>query len=767
MSDIPTLHRVFEPRSIAVVGASANPTKRGHQILRALDESGYAGRVHAVNRGGGSILGRPAHMSVQELPGPVDLAVLCTPAAAAPGLVRACGERGVAGAVVLAVGFGESGGDGPRLEERLRRAGGESGVRIVGPNTSGLLNLPRGVNLIGARGVRPGGIALLVQSGNIALDLMTQVTERSGMGISICCGLGNEIDVGFGEVLDYLGDHAETRVVIAHIEGCRDARALLRAASAVSRKKPVVAIKSGRTAAGAYAALSHTGAVAGPYERLSAGLAQAGVVEVRRTDELLSVAETLASQPSGPAGAGAAAAILSDGGGQSTLAVDALHEMGVPLADLAPETSARLRTLLGPAAAVRTPVDVAGAADADPGAFARALEVLAADPGVGVVLLVGLFGGYAIRFSAGLAEAEGEAARSMTATMRRLGKGLVVHSQYASHESAALDAFRAAHAPVIGSLDVACRAVAEVHRRGARLARPARWRPANERVRITASPHHDIKRARAEGRAVLDETPERVEGRAALDETPAREEGRVALDETPARVEGRAALDEMEARALLGETGLVFAPVEVVRSAEEAARAVERADGPVAVKLLSKHITHKTDAGGVMLHVDGAGEARAAFASIAGNASAYARTRGLPEEDCAAIVSPMLAPPVAELLVGACRDPHLGPVLTIGAGGIWVEVLRDVAHRVLPVDELEVEAAVGELKVSALLAGARGVPAVRTEPIVKAAMAVAECVMRWRGVAEAEVNPLFVYPDRVVPVDARVALLRGTPEPAG
>lgn len=721
--DISTLHRIFEPRSIAVVGASVHRTKRGHQILRALDESGYEGRVHAVNRRGGSILGRPVHRSVEELPAAADLAVLCTPAAAAPGLVRACGERGVAGAVVLAVGFGESGEDGARLEERLRQAGRECGVRIIGPNTSGLLNLPRGVNLIGARGVRPGGIALLVQSGNIALALMNEVTQRSRMGISICCGLGNEVDVGFGEVLEYLGGHAETRAVIAHIEGCRDARAFLDAAAEVTRRKPVVVIKSGRTGAGAHAALSHTGAVAGPYDRLRAGFAQAGVVEVKRTDELLHMAETLASQPAGAAGTGVA--ILSDGGGQSTLVVDALREMDIPLAELSARTSLGLRKLLGPAAAVRTPVDVAGAADADPGAFARALDVLARDPSVGVVFLVGLFGGYAIRFSAELAEAETEAARSMAATMRALSKGMVAYSQYATHESAALDALREAHVPVIASLEVACRAVAEVHRRGVTLARAGRWRPGNRCDRITTSPHHVINAARAEGRVTL---------------------------------------DEMEARALMEDAGLRFAPTTVVRSATEAEAALGNPAGAVAVKLLSKHISHKTDAGGVVLDVRTGEEARAAFVRIAENACAYARTHGLPEEDCAAIVSPMLAPPVAELLVGAYRDSQLGPVLTIGAGGTWVGVLRDLSHRVLPVDEDEVAAAIGELKVSALLAGARGGRAVRVGPIVEAAMAVAGYVMRWPGVAEAEVNPLFVYEDRAVPVDARVVLGGGGDE---
>ena len=758
-----TLRRIFEPRSIAIVGASANPTKRGHQILCALGESGYAGAVHAVNRDGGSILGRPVYTSVNELPEPADLAVLCTPAATAPDLLRACGERGVAGAVVLAVGFGESGSEGADLEARLREAGREHGVRIVGPNTSGLLNLPKGVNLIGARRVRPGGIALLVQSGNIALDLMTRVTEQSRMGISICCGLGNEVDVGFGEVLDYLGDHDETRVVIAHIEGCRDARALLHAAARVTRRKPVVVIKSGRTAAGAHAALSHTGAVAGPYDRLRAGLAQAGVVEVRRMDELLAVAQALASQPagppsvqrkasgptrSGPARAGPArrptrsrptgrgVTILSDGGGQSTLAVDALQEMGVTLADLAPSTSAALRVLLGPAAAVRTPVDVAGSADADPGAFARALEVLTADEGVDIVLLVGLFGGYAIRFSEQLAESEAGAARAMAETMKAQGKGLVVHSQYASHASAPLDELRRAHVPVIGSLDVACRAVAELQRRGVRLTDSARrWRPEEKRGRITTSPHHVITRARAAGRTTLDE----LEARELLCEA-----GLTLPPVDPARAPS--------------EAGLSFPPFEVARSAAEAASAAQQAASPVAIKLLSRHITHKSDAGGVMLGVTGREEARAAFETIAANMLDYSRAHGLPEEACAVTVAPMQAPPVAELLVGACRDPQLGPVLTIGAGGIWVEVLRDVAHRVLPVTPREVEAAIAELKVTALLAGARGGRAVRLGPIVGAAAAVAGCVMRWPDVADVEVNPLFVYEDRAVPVDARVVL---------
>jgi len=732
-----TLARIFEPRSIAVVGASTDPGKRGHQILRALGESGYAGRVHAVNPAGGQLMGHTLLRSLEELPEGVDLAVLCTPAATAPGLVRACGERGVGGAVVLAVGFGESGPEGARLEAELGAAGRDSGVRVVGPNTSGLLNLPRGVNLIGARGVRPGGVALLVQSGNIALGLMNEITRRSALGISICCGLGNEVDIGFGEVLEFLGGHEGTAGVIAHVEGCKDGRALLRAAAKVTPRKPVVVVKSGRTARGAEAAVSHTGAVAGPYDRLRAGLAQAGVVEVVRTDELSHIAETLVSQVPGPAGGGIA--ILSDGGGQNTLAVDYLVEMGAPLAELDERTRSALRTHLGPAAAVRNPVDVAGAADTDPDAFPRALRALAADPAVGVVLVVGLFGGYGIRFSKALVDVETAAADDMAATMRDADKGLVVQSLYTAAGSTPLDALRQAGVPVIESLEVACRAVAELQRRGIRRARRGDGRARHGSRQDHTDPFPDTPSATGKPLSIA----------------PTRHHSISA-----ARSDGRTTLTELEARALLGDCGLAFEPAEIIRSGEEAAKTAVRSRHNVALKLISKHITHKSDARGVVLDITTPEEARMAFESIVANARGYARAHGLPREQYSALASPMLPKPIAEFLIGASRDDQLGPVLTIGAGGVWVEVFRDVTHRVLPVDDSEIASMLTGLKANALLTGARGGATVRTGPIVAAARAVAESLLKWNDIAETEVNPLFVYEDRVVPVDARLVLTK-------
>ncbi len=720
-----TLRRIFEPASIAVVGASANPTKRGYQILRGLAKSGYPGPVYAVNPRGGRLLGHVLLTSVEALPHGVDLAVLCTPAETAPALVRACGQRGVGGVVVLAVGFGESGRRGTELEARLGEAARAHGVRVIGPNTSGMMNLHKAVNLIGVRGVRAGGIALLVQSGNIALGLMNEIGARTREGISVCCGLGNQVDVGFGEVLGYLGEDEHTRAVIAHVEGFTDARAFLRAAARVTPRKPVVVIKSGRTAVGARAALSHTGAVAGPYDRLRAGLAQAGVTEVRRTDQLVAVAHALASQPAAPPGSGIA--ILSDGGGQNTLAVDAIAESGARLATLARETRDRLREVLGPAAAVANPVDVAGAADAEPRAFERALNVLAPDPAVGIVLVVGLFGGYGIRFSDTLTASETEAARAMAARMRALGKAMVVHSMYTTHDSPPVDAFVDAGVPVIESLEAACRATVELERRSRR-GRASRWNPDGHPrgvgsvgpPRTTSRPLHPAIRA-------------------------AREEGRITLT-------------EVEARALLEAAGLVFPAAEVADSGDAAARAAERLGGPVAVKLLSRRITHKSDAGGVVLDVADGAAAAHAFEAIVSNAQGYARAEGLPPEAWSALVTPMLPAPTAELLIGAYRDPQLGPMVTVGIGGTRVEVLRDVTHRVLPIEPRDVEMMIGELRASPLLTGSRGRSAVSVSGIVRAAEAVAGCVMAWSDVAEVEVNPLFAYGDRAVPADARVVL---------
>ncbi|MEE8148759.1 MAG: hypothetical protein V3T24_14225, partial [Longimicrobiales bacterium] len=334
---------------------------------------------------------------------------------------------------------------------------------MIGPNTSGIINTSIGLNLVGIRDVRSGSIALLAQSGNVALDIMTTASAR-GIGLSLYVGVGNETDVAFHEYLDYLESDPNTDTIMMYVEGLRDGRRFIELARRVSQTKPIVLLKGGRSVGGVAAARSHTGAIAGSYPVLRAALRQYGVSEVLRADELLSVGQVLSSQP--PVPAGSEVLVLSDGGGHAALATDALTELGVPLAVLSDETQRQLRKRLGRAASVTNPIDIAGAADQDPRVFARALEVLVRDPAVGAVFVVGLFGGYSIRFTEAIGEAECEAADAMADLMAQTGKALVVHSLYANRRTDALKRLAGKGVPVVNSLEVGARCMRTAHARG-------------------------------------------------------------------------------------------------------------------------------------------------------------------------------------------------------------------------------------------------------------------------------------------------------------
>lgn len=699
------LDPVFRPRAVAVVGASSDPRKRGFQAVRALQESGFGGGIHPVHPRGGELLGLPVATSLEAISTPVDLALVCTPAATAPEVVRACGRAGIPAAVLLAVGFRESGADGEVLEAAVAEAGREAGVRLVGPNTSGLLNLPLGLNLIGARGVRPGPLGVLVQSGNLALNLMLDATRRSGTGISLCVGVGNELDLGFPDFLDFLAQDESTRAILVHAEGFRRGPEFVRAVAAATRHKPVVMLKAARSPAAESAARSHTGAVAGRHEVLRAALRQAGVIEVRRSDELFHVGDTLASQPSARPGTGVA--ILSDGGGQGTLAIDVMVETGVPRAGLAPATRAGLRRLLGTTAAVDNPVDLAGAADTDPRRFADALDLLVADPAVGALLVVGLFGGYGERFEAGLAEVEAEAAHRMATSARAAGRGLVVHTMYAPLDSSPLRALRERTVPVIESLEVACRCVGALIERGTHLASPS-WNPQSDQnlPEVTAA--------------------------------------------------SPLALSEPEARCLMMEMGLAMVPARLARRADEAVQAATALGGTVVLKVVAEGIVHKSDAGGVRLGLADPLEVARAFDEICEAARRWQAEHGLAESVTGVLVSPLLPQPIAEILVGGHRDPQVGSVITVGAGGTWVEILSDVAIRALPLRPDDPLDMLSELRLAPVLRGVRGAPSCHLPALVAAVRAMARLLSEHAEVAEAEVNPLFAYSDRAVAVDARV-----------
>ncbi|MFM1872972.1 MAG: hypothetical protein RL398_2394, partial [Planctomycetota bacterium] len=466
-----------------------------------------------------------------------------------------------------------------------------------------------------------------------------------------------------------------------------------------------------RSVRGKEAARSHTGALAGSFPVFRAGLKQSGVVLVRRSDELLPVAEALAAQPA--RGTYRGIAVLTDGGGHGTLATDALHHYQATLTRIGAPTAAALQQQLGLAQPPGNPIDLAGAADADPMAFARAIDTLMQDDMVGTVLVVGLFGGYHRRFSAELLAREVAAAHAIVEAQRRHRRAVVLHTLYAEGTSEPLDVLRAGGVPVLSSLEVASRCAAALFERGRQL---------------------DLRRG----------TPPPLGSKQWQGLTAVRQQERKVLLET-------------EARDLVAGYGVPVVPATYCTTAEEAAAAARTCGGRVVIKAVAAGLIHKTEAGGVQVGVAAEGAARA-FEQIAESVRLYHQKRGQVADWRGALVAPALPKPIVELILGYKKDPHYGGVLVVGLGGTTVEVLKDVTLRLLPITRDDARAMLAEIKGARLLRGHRGAPAVDQNAVIDAILAVAACARSNPEIVEMEINPLFAYESGAVAVDVRALL---------
>lgn len=714
------LHGFLAPDAIAIVGASADPTKRGYKALVGLIKGHYRGAIYPIHPRLDEVLGVRAHASLAAVPGPIDLALICTPASTVPGILAECGRKGVKGAVVLASGFKETGADGARLEQQVLAAARAGGVRVIGPNTSGMFNLHKRVNLLALHNVRAGDIGFISQSGNMLLSLVLEAEHNGQVGFSTYVGPGNQTDIGFNDYLRYLGEDPHTRVATLYVEGFRDGRRFLQVARDTTLRKPVVVYKSGATDAGRKAASSHTGALAGSYAMTVDLLRQAGVSVVQRSDDILPVAEGLALLQQAR---GKRVAVVSDGGGQATIAADRLAEAGLELATLSEHTRQRLAEILFPQASLVNPVDVAGSSDANPALLADCLRVVAEDEGVDSVFLVGMFGGYHIRFAEALLGGEMRGAEAMIELARAIAKPVVVYSLYAPVKPPALRRLHEAGLPVYSSIEHAVRVLAALGERGQYLA---------------------ARRAETSGEADRVDTAD--DGRPPSLPDPAMS----ALFDAAA-AQGRD-LFEFEARALLRAHGVTVPAERLVRDAAAVpAAAAAFGDVPLAVKVVSRDILHKSDAGGVQLDVRGEAALRDALARIV----ASCRTRVPQAEIEGVLVAPMAAKGV-EVIVGVSRDPIFGPVLMFGLGGIFVEVLEDVAFRAIPLSPHDAREMVGQIKARRVLAGVRGQAAVDTEALVALLLQVSAIAVAYPRLAALDLNPVIAYPDGYAVVDARV-----------
>jgi acetyltransferase len=708
-----SLERILQAESVAVIGASKTATKRGYQAIRTLLDEGYEGRIYPVNPREKRILGFPCYPSVSAIDGEVDLALVTTPARTLPAILQECGSKGIQGAVIIAGGFGERDAAGKQLEDQVVAAARQWGIRLVGPNTSGIMNLHSHLNLVGLKQAPPGEIALVSQSGNMALTLITEARVKSRKGFSYYVGVGNEADIKFHEYLAFFQNDPATRAILMYVEGMREGRKFLEQAYRTSLVKPIVMLKSGRTATGKRSAGSHTGALAGMSRVAMGAFRRAGIVMIEQSDELFPVAETLSSLPPIKNNS---VAILADGGGHATIAADLLSDQAIELPRLGDKTREKLKAILPDAATVTNPVDVAGGTDDDPSLFADCARIILKDPAVGGLLLVGLFGGYGIRFAESLSLKEEDAAHQMGKIVQKGGKPIVVHSLYNSLRPHSLELLRYYNITVYDSLEVACRCIGSLAQYGrylksyhAKASFELQWE----------------KKAHAEGRGLIG----------------------------AARSEHRNHLLEHEGKRLLQLHGAPVSRDSLARSPEDAVTIARNIGGPVVLKIVSPDILHKSDAGGVRVNIRGDDAVRATYEEILANVQRYqpgADVRGV-------LVSPM-AMAGMEVIIGTKYDDQFGPIAMFGLGGVLVEILKDVSFRVLPITNSSARHMMEEIKSFPILDGARGMAPYDQKALRKLLTTCSEVMEAYPDIREMDLNPVIVYHEGINVVDARIIL---------
>jgi acetyltransferase len=583
----------------------------------------------------------------------------------------------------------------------------------MGPNTSGMASLNNKMNLVGIRNIPKGSIALLTQSGNMALHLITEASLKSQEGFSHYIGVGNEADIKFHEYLKYFYSDPYTKAILIYVEGLRAGRKFLQHAFNTTMKKPVILLKSGRSSTGKKSAGSHTGALAGISEVAKTAFRRAGIIFIENADELFPAAESLAILPPIKNNN---IAILADGGGHATIAADLLTDLGVNIPDLQDTTIEYLKKILPLNASIKNPVDVAGGTDTNPAIFADCAKILLKDPNIGGLLIVGLFGGYGIRFSEKLRFIEEDAAHQMGKHLKKYKKPIILHSLYNFAKTHSLDLLRYYKIPVYDSIDIACKCIGVLAEYGDYL-----------------GTHHTKEKFVFKWR------------------NKAKPEGQMIIKN--ALKSNRTTLFENEAKKLLS---LHNAPVTVDYMAKNPSEAVAHADnieGDVVLKIVSPDILHKSDAGGVRLNLRSSEDVRKAYIDIIASAKEYKADADI----TGCLVSKMISKGV-EIIIGTKVDEQFGPIIMFGLGGIMVEVLKDVSFRVLPISRSAAKNMITEIKSAPILNGIRGESPVDNESIVQLLLTVSEVIESYPEIHEMDLNPVIASIDGITIVDARILL---------
>jgi acyl-CoA synthetase (NDP forming) len=712
------LTRLFQPASVAVVGASNDPRKWGNWIARGALRGEGRRSVYLVNRRGGEILDRPAFPSLADLPQSPELVVVAVPATA---LESAVDDALAAGArAIVAISAGEADGDaGGARDAAIAARVRDAGALLLGPNCLGVFDAEAELELA-SNPLPRGAIGMISQSGNLALEVGLQAAEV-GLGFSRFVSLGNQADLEAAEVLHALAEHDATRVIALYCEDFRDGRAFARAAETAG--KPVVLLTLEHSEATARAVRSHTGALASDGAAIDAACRAAGIERVRSPQELVDLAQALLRAP---APRGRRVAVLADGGGHGGVAAALAHEAGLELPRLSESVVSGLREILPATAATANPIDLAGGGEQDIRTFDRAVELLLRSGDVDAVLMTGYFGGYS-EYARELGEEEPRVAAALAAAARTSGRPLVAQTMYP--QAPAVTDLRTGGVPVYPAIE---RAVATL----ARLAERAEREPSGVPALPAAGPAQAIAHEDDAGRTGVDPP-----GGDPSDDDAGRT-GVVSLEEA-ASAEAPAG-GYAEARDLLAAGGVPFVPARTARTLDEALAAAREVGFPVVLKALG--LLHKSDAGGVVLGLDDDAAVATAFADLAARLSppAFSVERMAPLDDG------------VELLIGARWDARFGPVALAGLGGVYAEVMRDVAVALAPVDRTEAKRLLLSLRAAPLLRGARGRPPIDLDAATAALAALSDVAARHPEIAEIEVNPLLATPTGALGLDARL-----------
>ncbi len=681
------LDAFFRPRSVAVVGASRDPAKLGYAVVRNLVEGGYAafGKIYPINPKADTILDLKTYPSILDVPDQIDLAVIVIPYPHVPDAMRECGEKEIPAAVVISAGFREAGKEGLERERELTEIAKTHNIRLIGPNCLGVIDTFTPLNASFAADTPPKGpMAFMSQSGALGIAILDWALGGQ-LGFSKFVSLGNKADVNEIDLLGAWADDPDTNVILVYSEGLPDGQAFIRTAREASKKKPIIAVKSGVTASGSRAVSSHTGSLAGSEQAYAAAFKQAGVLRARSMEELFDFAMAFAYQP---VLRGDRIAIVTNAGGPGILATDAVERAGMALARFELDTIRALEGYLPDAASAANPVDLLGDALADRYAFA--LEKVAADPNVDGLLVI-LTPQATINVEEA-AEAIGRAAESLTIPIVGCFMGEV---------------------RVRPGIDILTRYNVPNY-------------PFPERAVAALKAMSDYRRARAAPMPVFEQL------------NADREAVRQVLDKT--HKEGRVTVGDAESRAILEAYGLRIPQSKLATTVDEAVDIANEIGYPVVLKIASPDILHKTDVGGVKIGLNDPTDVRDAFDLLVYRAGRY-----VPEARIWGCLVQEMIPQSMEVLVGMNRDPQFGPLVTFALGGIYVEVLKDASFRVAPFSKHEAEQMIDEIRARDLLAGVRGAPPLDKEAIVDCLLRVGQLVQDFPEILELDINPLMVF----------------------